>query len=145
LGNLLICLIGENAMALSDMYQSVVNSIKSAWAKFDMKSLSSKIGGTSAEAVQAALYFGLFFSIGFVAKKYFKFLFVVLITTILAIKVLEYNSFAIINWNAIQIFTGVRQVSDLNIFLNNIFAWIKTHILLTVASAIGFLVGYKLG
>lgn len=132
-------------MALSDIYTSVVDSVKNMWEKFDLQSLSERIGGTSAEAVQAALYFGLFFAIGFVFKKYFKFLFTVLITTALIIKILEYNAIATINWQSLQLLTGVNQLSDLNIFINNFFVWAKAHILLTIASAVGFLIGYKLG
>lgn len=132
-------------MALSDTFSNGVNWVKDSWSNFNLREISHKIGGTSAEAVQAAIYFGLSFSVGFLFKKYFKFVFGCLLASIVVIKVMEYNQLLNIDWEGIKLFLGLEQGADFNVLVNNIFDWIKRNILLFVASTVGFLVGYKLG
>lgn len=132
-------------MAQSSNTGSFMDSVKEFFTNFDIKRLSEKIGGTSAEAIHAALYFGLFFAIGFLSKKYFKFVIILLIGSALFIKCMEYNSLLTINWAAIKTWTGITKISDINMLINAAFGWVKQHVLLTIASTVGFLVGYKLG
>ncbi len=123
----------------------MMDNVKNFWNTFDLKKWAESIGGSSAEAIQAAIYFGLCFATGFLFKKYFKLVFVCLIVSLFVIKGLEYGKFLTIDWSAVKGFCGISQASDLNAVSNNCFAWIKAHLLLTGASVVGFLVGYKLG
>ena len=132
-------------MAIADTFNSFVQAVKDFWKDFDLKRLSEKIGGTSAEAIQAAMYFGIFFGIGFVLKKYFKFLFGALIVMVVMVKVMEYNQLITVNWTALQTLVGMGQTGDFNSLMNASISWIKQNILVFVASVIGFLIGYKLG
>ena len=81
--------------------------VKEFWTMFDLKKWSEQIGGSSSEAIEAAVYFCLSFGIGFLFKKYFKFLFFSLICAVIMIKVLEYNHFLTIDWTAIKDFLGI--------------------------------------
>ena len=132
-------------MPVSEYVTTATEGMKKFWNDFDIKKWSEQIGGSSAEAVEAALYFCLSFSIGFLFKKYFRFVFTCLIITLFTIKLLEYNQFLVIDWTAIKLFFGVTEAFDFNVMINTFFAWIKTHLLLFIASTVGFLVGYKLG
>ena len=132
-------------MPVSEYVTTATESVKKLWSDFDIKKWSEQIGGSSAEAIEAALYFCLSFSVGFLFKKYFKFLFTCLIVSAFIIKLLEYNQFLVIDWTAIKVFFGITETFDFNMLINNFFAWIKTHLLLFIASTVGFLVGYKLG
>ncbi len=132
-------------MVLADTLNSYIESVKNFWATLDIKSWSAKVGGSSAEAVQAAVYFGIFFSVGFLFKKYFKFLFGCIIVAIIAIKIMEYNALITIDWVALKKTAGMGVTEDLNALMNTAFNWIKQNILLFVASSVGFLIGYKLG
>ena len=61
-------------MSLSHSINTVFETMKTYWNKIDLKKWSQEIGGSSAEAVHAAMYFVLAFGLGFVLKKYFKYL-----------------------------------------------------------------------
>ncbi len=132
-------------MAASEYVNAGLDSVKKFWQEFDIKKWSEQIGGSSAEAVEAAIYFCLSFAVGFLFKKYFKFIFACLFTALILIIILDYGQFLTIDWNAIKAFFGIGAATDVNTVLNQFFDWIKNHILLFIAIVVGFLVGYKLG
>jgi len=132
-------------MVIAEYLNVMFESIKKFWNELDIKKWAEGIGGSSAEAVEAALYFGLSFASGYLFKKYFKIVFVSLIVTVFVIKALEYGHFLIIDWTAIKTFLGMDGAADFNTIVNRCFDWMKDHLLLFIASVIGFLVGYKLG
>ncbi len=132
-------------MAVADYVNAALDSVKKFWQEMDIKTWSEQIGGSSAEAVEAAIYFCLSFGVGFLFKKYFKILFICLFISLLMIKTMEYAKFLIIDWVAIKSFFGISGAGDFNAVLNHYFDWIKAHLLLFVAATVGFLIGYKLG
>ena len=132
-------------MAVAEYINVVFASIKKFWNELDIKKWSENIGGSSAEAVEAALYFVLSFASGYLFKKYFKIVFISLIVTVFVIKALEYGHFLTIDWMAIKTFLGLDGASDFNTIVNRCFDWIKDHLLLFISAVVGFLVGYKLG
>lgn len=119
--------------------------VRSIWDKISIKQWSNEIGGSSTDAVQTAIYFGLGFAIGFLFKKYFKFAFFTLLASFLAILVLEYNQVLNINWDALNVLMGFSPSADSGAILNNIFDWIKSNLIIFISATIGFLIGYKLG
>lgn len=132
-------------IAVGEYISSALESVKNFWQNLDLKKWAENIGGSSAEAIEAAIYFGFSFAVGFLFKKYFKFLFASLIVSLILIKVLEYNAFISIDWSAIKTALGVSGSADFNSVVNHFFDWIKNHLLLFIATSVGFLVGYKLG
>jgi hypothetical protein len=132
-------------MAAGDILTNTISSFKNFWQNFDVKSFAQRIGGSSSEAIIATVYFALFFSIGILFKKYFKFLFGCLTISIILIKIMEYNGLLYINWETIKLSAGISSSQDFNALINEFLGWIKNNIFLFVASIIGFLIGYKLG
>lgn len=132
-------------MAIAEYITALFESVKKFWQDLDVKQWAEQIGGSSAEAVEAAIYFGLSFSVGFLFKKYFKIFFICIVFTFFMIKALEYGTFLVIDWNAVKSFFGITAATDFNALMNQCFDWIKDHLLLFIASTVGFLVGYKLG
>ncbi len=126
-------------------FQSFIDWIKIAWDKINIKEWAESIGGSSAEAVQAAIYFGVGFAVGFLFKKYFRFFFFVLFTSIIIVLILQYNKILDIDWEALNIMMGFEPAADIGIMLNSMFDWIKANLIISAASAFGFLIGYKLG
>ncbi len=120
------------------------DSIKSFFTSVDIKKWSESIGGSSAEAIEAAIYCLLSMGVGFIFKKYFKLIFTCLVISLIMIKVMEYSAFLTIDWNAIKSFFGITQGTDINMLSNKALDWIKAHMLISIASGIGFLIGYKL-
>lgn len=132
-------------MSFSNTINSAFDMVKTYWQKVDLKKWSQDIGGSSAEAIHAALYFVLAFGLGFLLKKYFKYLISGAIIAVVAIKLLEYNKILTIDWSAVKAMTGVSSTADLNTFTNALIAWVKANIFLFGASVIGVLLGYRLG
>lgn len=119
--------------------------VKTYWQKIDLKKWSHDIGGSSAEAIHAALYFVLAFGLGFLLKKYFKYLISGAVIAVIAIKILEYNKIVTIDWYAIKTLTGIGSTADLNTMVNALITWGKANIFLFGATVIGVLLGYRLG
>jgi uncharacterized membrane protein (Fun14 family) len=132
-------------MSFSTTVNGIFDAIKTNWQKVDLKKWSQDIGGSSAEAVHAALYFVLAFGVGFTLKKYFRYLVSGLFLAIILIKLLEYNGILSINWSQLRALTGVGSAADLNTVANAFIAWVKNNIFLFGASVIGILLGYRLG
>lgn len=131
--------------SISHGFSNVMTSIKNAWNNLDLKQLSEKIGGSSSEAVQAALYFGIAFAAGFFFKKYFKFIFGCFIVALIFVKVLEYNNLLHMDWSGVKNFVGLTEGATVNSMISHQLEWIKAHVLLFVAAVVGFLIGYRLG
>jgi len=132
-------------MAAGEYINSFTDNIKQFWQNLDLKKWAQDVGGSSAEAVQAAVFFGLSLAIGFLFKKYFKFVFVCLIVAAFIIKGMEFTKLLTIDWDAIKTMFGLSSSSDFNGTLNLGFEWIRKNLLLFISSVVGFLVGYKLG
>lgn len=132
-------------MALAEYLNTFFENIKKLWNEFNLKTWTENIGGASAQAVEAAVYFCLSFAIGFFCKKYFKVIFLCIIFSFFVIKALEYGNFLTIDWAMIKTSMGITPTTDINTLINHGFDWIKTHLLLFITTVVGFLVGYKLG
>lgn len=131
--------------SVGGVFSTAVDWIKTFWDKIDIKGWAEDIGGGSAEAVEAAIYFGSGFAIGFLLKKYFKFILMTFVVAIILIKVLEYNMVLEIDWEGLNVFMGFDSAADFNTILNDIFSWIKDNFIVFISSVVGFLIGYKLG
>lgn len=128
---------------------SCMDYIKGFWNAFDLKALSSRIGGSSAQAVEAVVYFGVSFLIGFLFKKYFKIIFISLVVAGLLVFVLHHNNMLTIDWAAIKACGGFGPEADMHTIVKSfgmqLVDWIKENVLVAIASAVGFLLGYTLG
>jgi hypothetical protein len=132
-------------MVVGEYAQTFLEHVRRLWNEFDLKEWSERIGGSSAEAIQAVVYFVVSFACGFILKKYFKFIFTCLLTSFLLIMLMHFVHFVMIDWIAIKAFFGITGQTDFNALVNHQIDWIKDHILISIATLIGFIVGYKLG
>lgn len=131
-------------MAIMDTLSYYAETIRTYWQTFDFKQWSENMAGSSAEALQAAVFFGGAFAVGFLFKKYFKFLFGSLFMAFIIIKVLEHNLLITIDWAGVNALVGLEPTADLTTISSIIFAWIKANIILFVSGSVGFLIGYKI-
>lgn len=132
-------------VVITTKFEAFVTWLKDLWAHVNVKQWAEDIGGSSSQAVQAAIYFGMGFAIGFLFKKYFKFVFCTLLTAIILILFLEYNKVIEIDWQALNVLLGFEPSADVGVILNTAFDWIKQNLITFVSSTVGFLIGYKLG
>jgi len=128
--------------AVAEKAPGVLGTLKGWWDKID---LEKWFGESSADAIQVAICFVSFFAIGFLFKKYLKFIFFALLFSILLIKGLEYYQILDIDWEAFNKVMGFEPQTTIGSIASMIFEWVKAHLVVTVASLLGFLLGYKLG
>jgi hypothetical protein len=108
--------------------------------------LFEKIGLSTIEGARILYFFLGAFAIGFLFKKYFKFLVGCSIVLALVFFVLHSNNIMQIDPNALRSFIGYDIARmDPNSMLNTTLDWIKTNLYVFIAGLIGFLVGYKIG
>lgn len=122
--------------------KGAVASIKSWWSTVDLEKI---FGESSSEAVHVAICFVSFFAVGFLFKRWLKFIFVSLLLTIAIIKGLEYQKILDIDWEALNVFLGLEPAATIGTIATNLFEWVKAHVVITIAATLGFLIGCKLG
>jgi len=132
-------------MAVGEHVGAWFDVAKKWWSDFSIKNWSERVGGSSAEAIEAGIYFLLSFTAGFVFKRYSNYILFSLLVTIIALLGLEYAKFITIDWAALKKVVGMSADGDAKSFFDTSAEWFKNHLLVTVASTIGFLIGYKLG
>ncbi len=132
-------------MDIAVTFNTFVEWIKQLWTKIDIKSWADNIGGSSSDAVQAAIYFGGGFAVGFLFKKYFKFLFLSALLAVVVILFLQHNKVLDIDWEACKVLLGFDPTADIGMLLDSLFDWIKGNLMVVISSSVGFLIGCKLG
>jgi len=121
--------------------QGTIISIREWWAGLD---LERWFGESSSDAVQVAVFFVSFFAVGFLFKKYLKFIFMVLVVSFFMIKGLEYYKILDIDWEAFNTFMGLDPAATFGSVTALALEWVKSHLVVSISSAAGFLIGYKL-
>ncbi len=137
------------AMEATPVSSSFMDQIRTFWSSLDLKVISERIGGSSAQAVEAVIYFGISFFFGFLFKRFFRFIFISLVLTGLMVFALSYNNFISIDWVAMKAFIGFTPDVDfttiVRLFGSQLIDWVRENVVVAVASAVGFLLGYILG
>ena len=120
----------------------IIESVKEWAQSFDAEKI---FGPSSSDAVQVAVGFVSFFAIGFLFKKYLKFIFMSLLFSLLIIKGLEYYKVLDVDWEALNTLLGFEPQMSLSELGNKALEWVKVNLVITASSLLGFFVGYKLG
>ena len=127
------------------VWNSAADWIKIQWDKINIEQWAKDLGDSSSDAVQVSICFVSGFAIGFLFKKYLKFVFSCIIVAFIAIKFLEYHAILDINWQALNTLLGFEPNVTFGSMVNIWLDWAKAHWLIVVSSLVGFLLGYKLG
>lgn len=105
-----------------------------------------RIGLSANEAANSILLFGLSFAIGFLFKKYFKFVLGCCFAVGVVGFVLHSNNIIIIDWPAFKSFVGFDpRNADMNFIFVFLVQLVKAHVVATLSMLVGFVLGYKLG
>ena len=132
-------------MAFSDHLYAWFDAAKKWWTEFDIKVWSERFGGSSAEAVEAGIYFCVSFISGFIFKRYTNYILFSAVVSVIVLLGLEYTHFITIDWSALKGSVGMASDGTAQSFFSTSVEWVKNHLLITVAGTVGFLIGYKLG
>lgn len=138
------CMNNQQAVGekVAEKVPGVIGVMKGWWEKID---LEGWFGESSADAIQVAVYFVSFFAIGFLFKKYLKFIFFALLFSIVLIKGMEYYKILDVDWEALNTFLGFEPKATIGSIANMVFDWVRVNLVVTISSTLGFLLGYKLG
>ena len=131
-------------MDINKAFTTFIEWLKEIWHKINIKEWSENVGGSSAQAVQAAIYFGIFFALGFLLKKYLKFILISFIFSLVWLVILQYNNVIAFNRQAFNVMLGFDPSADAGLIMNSTLGWIKSNVIIVLASVIGFLIGCKL-
>jgi len=124
---------------------SFFDTVKEWFTTLDIDAWLAQMGIAYTVPVQGALCFGSGFAIGFLFKKYFKFLILCTVVTAVVIKVFEYHDVITIDWESFRLLFGFPSDLEINDVLTYSFDWMKAHLVIVICSLGGFLFGYKLG
>ena len=124
-------------------FQEIIDSIKNWWSSLGIE--QKILGDASYDAVQVSIFFVTFFAIGFLFKKYLRFIFMSLLITFLVIKGLEYYKLVHVDWGSLKSMAGFDPAATLEMMYTKVSTWIRTNMIVFLSSFVGFVVGYKLG
>lgn len=122
--------------------EGYLETVKEWWQGIDFDKI---FGSSSTDAVQVAIFFVTSFAVGFLFKKYLKFIFMCLLMSFLLIKGLEYYKVLDIDWEQLNILLGFKPQTTFGELTNLAVEWIKVNVVVSVSAGVGFLIGYKLG
>lgn len=104
------------------------------------------VGLSVSKLARGLVFFGGAFVIGFCFKRYFKILFGCIFFTTMLYLVLHYNNLISIDWSSIKELLGMSMEQE---GLRNIFGvvwgWMKSNLFLSIATGLGFFLGYTIG
>lgn len=123
--------------------KGIIDSIKEWWSSVDLEKIFGE--SSSNEAVQVAICFVSFFAIGFLFKKYLKIIFIAAVLAFLIIKGLEYQKILDIDREALNQFLGFEPTATFGTMATSALEWVKAHVVISIASVLGFLIGCRLG
>ena len=132
-------------MSVATAFAGAGDWVKGQWEKINVEELSNSLGDSSSDAVQVAIYFVSGFAVGFLFKKYLKFVITCLVVAFLLIKGLEYYKVLDVDWQAFNTLLGFEPDATFGSMISTWLEWTKSHLLIVISSAVGFLIGYKLG
>lgn len=125
--------------------EGIVETVKGHWYNFNLKEWTQKIGGNSAMALEAAVYFVGSFFFGLLFKKYFKYVLLSIVITGGILLFMQHTNMIVMNHENMRVFFGLDPQTDANTLINMFVEWVKNNVLLAVAVLVGFILGFKLG
>ena len=106
-----------------------------------------KLNLTQEKLIDMALYLGIGFLVGFLIKKYDKFIFVAVLLIVGLILAQQAGLVSItVYWYKIQEFLGARPLEPIEgSFFSAYWEWAKANVILVASFSVGFLVGLRVG
>lgn len=100
---------------------------------------------TPSAMIEICSYLGGGFLVGFLLKKYFRAVIVLIILLGAAVWGLVEFDLISVNWSNAQNLAHVAQTDTLSTIVTNLAQWCKQHVVMVISCLIGFLIGHKLG
>ncbi|MCK5632215.1 FUN14 domain-containing protein [bacterium] len=132
------------------MNEQVAAVVKSGWfeslkSKLNLDGIIQKMNLSRNKLIEFGLYLGAGLIVGFLFKKYAKYLLVVLLT-IVCLGVLQQFKFidVVIHWDKIQGIQPISVVQGGDVW-SLYWEWLKANFMVVLSFSVGFFVGFKVG
>lgn len=122
-----------------------VDALRNGVSKINVASWFERLGIPYTLPVQCAVWFITSFFLGFLFKRLFAFVIILLATVFLTIVMLDYAAIVVVDWSVLQATFGITSQTDATALGQQLFSWIKSHMALFLSASFGFLLGCKLG
>ncbi len=115
--------------------------------RLNPSTLMQRLHITQDMLIDMALYGGIGFLIGFLLKKYGKFIFIVVLCIVALIIAQQAGIISVqVYWTKIQEFLGMQTTGQApEGFFTSAWDWAKTHLSLVISFSMGFLIGLRVG
>lgn len=113
--------------------------------KQTIKTWADKLNLTTPKIIEIASFFAVGFFLGFLIKRYSKYVFICALSLIAALFLLDNFEFVTIDWIKIREVTGISPNDTIGMLFRNYFEWIKNNLIAVISLFIGFIIGYKIG
>lgn len=130
---------------MSNVFESAMTTVKTWWSNITSEEWLRSVGLETPELGQSAACLLAGFTTGFLLKKYLRLLVTGLVISLLMVKGLEWYKIVIIDWAVLNTTLGFEPTATIEIIATAWYAWLKAHTLISAATVVGFVVGYKLG
>lgn len=126
------------------MSATATGVLDSAKEYLNPQGIMDKLHLSRQKIFELGIYFGIGFLLGFLIKKYAKFLFAVAATVVAIVALQQFDVVTVvINWDRVQELFGIQYPNlDTDIF-TMYWEWIKVNMGLVLSLSIGFILGYK--
>lgn len=111
--------------------------------RLNLDAVAAKIGLTAEQMLEIGAYLCIGFFTGFLFRKYFRFLFFLVLLVGLTVFGLDYLHVAPVDWAALRALFGLQQVASVDTVFNTVVAWVRANLAIVLSGTIGFLIGYK--
>ena len=125
--------------------EQVVDSIQGFFARLGVDAWLAKMNIDSAEVVRDGLGFFMGMIFGLISKKYCNIMLITLGVTLAVIKGLEYQNLLTVDYVGFKAFIGIDSAATFSSFGSDALTWIKENMVATTCTALGFLIGFKIG
>ncbi len=115
------------------------------YLRLKLVDLMQKLELTPTKIIEICSYVGVGFFVGFLFKRYFRYVLILIITYVGLIWILGESDFVLINWSHIQRLAHISPSDTVGTVLTSTAHWVRQNLVLVVSSLFGFLVGYRLG
>lgn len=111
--------------------------------KFDFERIKTYVAHLS--IAHLVFYFGSGFLSGFLCKKFGKYFFFTLVVGSIAIYLLQYAHVISLDMDRLRSLLGLTQEDSIDAIIRHYFDWISNNLIYSILTAIGFIIGYKIG
>lgn len=131
-------------MMNDDVVTTQTGMMETAKDYFNPQTLLEKMNLSKQRLIELGMYFGIGFLLGFLVKKYSKFLFAAAVTLASLVVLQQFEIITLaVNWDRVQDVFGI-QTPTLEADLFTLYwEWIKVNVTLVLSLSLGFIIGLK--